>query len=252
MLCYDIDVDEQHPLDRQEPPSLNLAILPARGGSKRIKNKNIVDFLGRPIIAYPLEALKKTGLFSHIHVSTDDLEIKRTVEGLGFPVDFMRPKELASDTATLTSALRWTIDQFVAAGKDFEVVCVMMPCSPTIQAGDIVEAYEIFRASEFGKPLCAVTAFPVPIEWAFTRLDDGSLEPVHPGAASLRSQDLQVRYYDTGTFYFYTPDHIRSGPLVSSLKFISYLLPRHKAVDIDEPADLDYAKILFRSLSRDR
>ena len=182
---------------------MRLAIIPARGGSKRIKNKNIINFLGMPMIGYTLRACRESGLFDKIHVSTDSDTIKKTSENLGFSVDFMRAPELADDHTPLMPVLHSVVREYAKLGQDFDTVSMIMPCAPLLEASDLIQAYRVFEQHRPRKPLMAVAPFPVPVEWAYKRLENGELVPVTPGAYAIRSQDLGKKYYDTGTFYFY-------------------------------------------------
>lgn len=223
---------------------MNLAIIPARGGSKRIPNKNVIDFFGRPMLHYSLRAARESGLFDAVHVSTDSRAIADAAAEAGFPVGFMRPPELADDKTPIMPVLAHVLDTYEAAGRRFETVAVIYPCAPLIEASDLVTGYEIFTRRSPRRPLMAVGAFPVPVEWAYRRAGDGSLTPVHPGAWLIRSQDLETKYYDSGTFYFYDRSHLGATP-VSDADWVSCVLPKQKAVDIDDEEDLKLAHALF-------
>lgn len=229
---------------------MKIAIIPARGGSKRIKNKNIMDFMGRPMISYVLSAVRESKLFDKIHVSTDSLQIKETVEKLGVPVEFMRPIELADDMTPIMPVMQWVLETYRSRGVSFDTVSLVLPCAPLIESSDFVQAYEVFSKHGGRKPLMAVAPFPVPVEWAYRRKDDGALDPVNPGAYATRSQDLKKSYYDSGTFYFYSSSHILSSHPVTDKDYVSYLLPRTKAVDIDDEEDLQLAQALFAAKGR--
>jgi len=224
---------------------MRIAIIPARGGSKRIKNKNIIDFCGKPMIAYALEAASQSGIFDKIHVSTDSDEIQATVEELGYTIDFMRPKELADDMTGLIPVYQWILRRYRDEGMDFEDVCGLMPACPLIEPEDIIRGYEKYLAHERKFPLHVVTSFPVPIEWAFRRDDEGFLTPVEPGKFAQRSQDLEKAYYEAGPFSFFHSSHLLTDTPVTDENFISITLPIYKAVDIDQPEDLYLAETLY-------
>lgn len=229
---------------------MNIAIIPARGGSKRLKNKNIMDFFGRPMISYPLAAARESGLFDRIHVSTDSDEIRNVVERLGFPVDFLRPAQLADEATGIMPVMQWVLETYRARGTVYDTVSLILPCAPLIDAGDLRNAYDVFRQHGGRKPLMAVSTFPVAVEWAYRRMADGSLVPVTPGAYLIRSQDLEKAYYDSGSFYFYASGHILSDCPATDQDYVSYELPRMKAVDIDDEDDLQLASALFRARTR--
>ena len=224
---------------------MKIAIIPARGGSKRIKNKNIIDFHGKPMIAYPLEAARQSNLFNTIHVSTDDDLIQSTVVQLGFPVEFKRISSLADDYTAVMPVLQWVLTEYEKRGHHFQTICLMLPCAPLVEAEDIIKAYEIFEKHDQKFPLMAVSRFPVPIEWAYTRDKSGQLTPVSPGSYAIRSQDFSIKYYDSGSFYFYNRAHIMSEKPVTDKEYIAYELPKSKVVDIDEEEDLEFARALY-------
>jgi pseudaminic acid cytidylyltransferase len=226
---------------------MKIAIVPARGGSKRIPDKNIVDFSGAPLMSYSIRAAQASGLFDTIHVSTEDTRIADLAAGLGVPVDFMRDPSLADDYTPLMPVLSWVLQQYSGRGRHFDTVCLLMPTAPLIEAEDITRAEEEFRRREGLHTVMAVSRFSVPVEWAFRMSADGSLTPCQPGMAVVRSQDLQPAYYDTGTFAFISKQDVANGQF-GSAPMIGFELPRYKAVDIDDAQDLEFAKVIFRGL----
>ena len=224
---------------------MRLAVIPARGGSKRIPRKNIVPFCGRPMIAYALEAAADSGMFDKIHVSTDSEEICQVVQTLGFPVDFKRDANLADDFTGLVPVLRWVLDQYRLRGEVYDQICCISPNAPLIRGQDIIEAFDIFTQHSAQYPLLVVARFPVPVEWAFRRSEDGLMTAVSPENLTRRSQDLPHAYYECGPFTIWNPLHLASdNPLTGQV--LSYVLPAERAVDIDTPEDLIYAERLFR------
>jgi pseudaminic acid cytidylyltransferase len=224
-----------------------LAIIPARGGSKRIKDKNIVDFLGKPLIAYSLEAVSASGLFDCVHVSTDSQQIATVSASLGHPVDFMRPAELADDLTGLLPVLRWVISEYDSIGFSFTSVTCVFPTAPLLLPQDLISANARFEEFDCLYPLFSFSEYPVPLEWAFRHLDQGICSPINPDKLSVRSQDLPVAYYETGSFTIYSVDHLKESSLDFS-RTLAHFLPRHRSVDIDTPSDLEYAKRLYSSL----
>lgn len=229
-----------------------IAIIPARGGSKRIKSKNIKEFCGKPMIAYALEYAKKSGIFDRIHVSTDSDEIKDTVESLGYTIDFMRPEHLANDTIGLMPVLKWILLEYKKQNLEYFDVCCLMPACPLIEPKDIVEGYEQYLSHGRKYPLHAVTRFSVPVEWAYRRADSGFLTPVSPGAFAKRSQDLEPAYYESGPFSFFHITHILSDNPAADKGFVSTVLPKDKAIDIDEIEDFQFAELIYRGKSAQR
>lgn len=224
---------------------MRLAVIPARGGSKRIPRKNIATFCGKPMIAYALEAAARSRKFDKIHVSTDSHEVREVVEGLGYEVDFMRPAELADDFTGLVPVLRWVVDQYGERGMAVSRVCCIMPNAPLIGSQDIADALDLFERRGARHPLLAFARYPVPIEWAFRRREDDVMEAVSPVSLTARSQDLPHAYYECGPFTIWQPEQLlEDNPLKSGV--LSYILPAERAVDIDTPEDLIYAERLYR------
>jgi len=229
---------------------MRLAVIPARGGSKRIPKKNIAPFCGRPLISYALEAVSESGIFDKIHVSTDSDEICRIVEDLGFPVDFKRDESLADDFTGLVPVLRWVVEQYQLKGEEYDQICCIIPTAPLLQSQDIIKAFATFTDHDARYPLLAFAKFPVPIEWAFRRSDDGFMTAVSSDDLTQRSQDLQSAYYECGPFTIWNSINLSSdNPLTG--KILSYVLPAERAVDIDTPEDLIYAEHLFRINNQD-
>lgn len=227
---------------------MRLALIPARGGSKRIPKKNIAPFCGKPMIAYALEAADNSGLFDKIHVSTDSQEIADIVEGLGFFVDFMRDPNLADDFTGLVPVIRWVAEQYSARGEIYDDICCIMPTAPLLNSQDIINAYGVFKREKGRYPLLVFTKFPVPIEWAFYKDKDGLMVPSSPKSLLVRSQDISYAFYECGPFSIWRPDHLENeNPLVN--KVLSYELPTERAVDIDTHEDLVYAEHLYNFLN---
>ncbi|MCX5847508.1 MAG: pseudaminic acid cytidylyltransferase [Deltaproteobacteria bacterium] len=229
---------------------MRLAVIPARGGSKRIPGKNIIPFCGRPMISYPISAAKASGLFHKIHVSTDSDEIRQTVETLGLPVDFMRDPALADDYTGLLPVLRWVVDEYQQRGEIYNEVCCIMPAAPLLQSKDLNAAFELFHNHKSKYPLLVMTRYPVPIEWAFRRDKDGFMTAVSSSQLNCRSQDLPDTYYESGPFTIWsTSQLIAENPL--SGKILSYVMPGYKVVDIDTPEDIARAELLFRLIEKE-
>jgi len=225
--------------------SERIAIIPARGGSKRIPDKNIKELCGRPIIGYILEAARKSDLFDIIHVSTDSERIANIVDELGFPVHFMRPATLADDNTPIMPVLKYVVDKFISEDRKVEMVAMLMPCAPLVEAEDLRAAYDMYSNQSQSQPVLGIAPFSAPIEWAFSLNDNKSLVPVQPGKFSIRSQDLATSYYDAGVFcYFPSEVILESEGAGSDDSFLGFPLERYKAVDIDEPEDWKFVELL--------
>lgn len=221
-----------------------LAILPARGGSERIKNKNIVDFCGKPLIHYSLDAARNSGIFDKIHVSTDSQEIAHVAADAGYPVDFLRDPALADSHTALMPVLSWALSQYDKQGLVFHDICLLMPTAPLVMAEDLRNAYDLFQRRGKVHPLLAMTPFPVPVDWAMEINQEGCTVAREPAKLFVRSQDLKPCFYDSGAFVFYTADQIRNPD--TSGTYLAYPLPKSRSVDIDDQEDLEMAEILYR------
>ena len=227
---------------------MNLAIIPARAGSKRIKNKNTIGFCGRPMIAYALDCARDSGLFDKIHVSTDSQQIADLVADLGFPVDFLRKAELADDKTHVTPVMHWVVEQYQNAGHSVDTVCLLLPCSPLIEPSDLRAAHAHFLDQPGGVPVLAVVPYTYPVQRALAEQEPGLLRPAFPDSWPARSQDLTANFHDAGSFCFIGANYLMQCDNILGDQFRPHLLPRHKAVDIDDPEDLEFAEIVYRGV----
>jgi pseudaminic acid cytidylyltransferase len=224
-----------------------LAIIPARGGSKRIPNKNIRDFCGQPMITHVLGAARASGLFTKVHVSTESESIRDVAAQFGFAPDFPRPAELADDHTPIMPVLRHAAQEYVKRGEDFDEVWLLMACAPLVDAKDLSSAATLFQQAGSEQPLLAVSEYPAPIEWAFSRGENGALTPVQAGKFAVRSQDLEKRYFDAGSFAVFPASRVlESQGAGSDSGFIGYVLPKGTAIDIDDEQDWQLAEAIYR------
>lgn len=226
----------------------SLAIIPARGGSKRIKDKNITDFLGKPLMAYSIEAAQQSKLFDLIHVSTDSEKIKAVAATLRTHAEFSRATSLADDQTGIVPVLQWVVREFLSRGQSFDDICMLMPTAPLITTTDLTAAYEVFLQHQRKVPVVAVASYPVPIEWAYEiETGTGKLTRAFPGnRTNVRSQDLGHKFYDAGAFAFFETEQLLNESYDLGSQFIGYPLPRKRVVDIDNQEDLELAKILYQ------
>ena len=180
---------------------MKVAVIPARGGSKRIPRKNIRDFLGKPMIAYPLAVLQQANCFDRILVSTDDDEIAAIAKEYGAEVPFMRPRELADDYAgtipVIAHATQWCINQ----GMELEAVCCVYATNPFLQVDDIKQGLEKLQQGDWSYAF-SVTEYAAPIFRAFQRTEAGGVEMFFPENYHQRSQDLPKALHDAAQFYW--------------------------------------------------
>jgi len=225
-----------------------LAIIPARGGSKRIPNKNIRDFCGKPMITHVLNAASESGLFDRVHVSTESETIRDVVSQHGYPPDFSRPLELAEDHTPIMPVLRHVTEEYNKLDIHFDEVWLLMACAPLIQSEDLLSAAQLFQEAGSIKPLLAVSEYPAPVEWAFKLGVDGELTPMQAGMFSLRSQDIEKSYFDAGSFAVFPAPHVLQAQGAGSDEgFIGYVLPKGAAIDIDDEDDWYLAEAIYQS-----
>lgn len=226
-----------------------LAVIPARGGSKRIPNKNVRDFCGRPMISHIIEAALASGFFDEIHVSTDSHEIAELVSSLGLEVVFLRPPHLADDHTPIMPVLKYVLEEYLGRGLAFDTVALLMACAPMITADDLRGAAALFDSHHGKQAVLGVAEYPCPIEWAFRREPNGVLVPVQPGMFSVRSQDLAPAYYDAGQFCFMPSQRVLATVGAGSDEgFLGYPIQRHQAIDIDTMDDWRFAELVFSSI----
>lgn len=226
---------------------MRVAIIPARGGSKRIPRKNIKIFAGLPIIAHSIKAAQNSKLFDRIIVTTDDDEIADVALSFGAEIPFMRPKELSDDHTATIPVIAHAIQTLQANGDDIETACCIYATAPFIRSEDIIRAYHalITHQKQYSFP---VTTFPFPIWRGVKRDDEGNIQMFWPEHFSTRSQDLEEAYHDVGQFYWGTPDAWLSGQPIFSNAATSIVLPRHLVQDIDTPEDWYRAQLMHKAL----
>ncbi len=226
-----------------------LAVIPARGGSKRIPGKNIKEFCGKPMIAHIIQAAQNASIFDKIHVSTDDQNIADTAQKYGIENDFMRPANLSDDKTSMLEAIKYVIKEYKARGKEFDTIALLYATSPLTDPEDLRKACETFENGDPAKALLAITPFPAPIEQALRMQKDTSLAPDNARAMATRTQDLDHAYYDAGMFAFYTSSYIENSAGSGDFsKFRGFIVPSFRVTDIDWPDDWSRAESLFHAI----
>lgn len=181
----------------------NIAIIPARGGSKRIPRKNIKSFMGKPIIAYSIETALSSGLFDEIMVSTDDKEIAEVAVQYGAKIPFFRSVQTANDYATLADVLHEVLERYMEFGCYFDNMCCLLATSPLIDEKLVAEGYEKLLKNEDWSTVAPVVAFSYPILRSLQKDENGIITMRWPEYRTARSQDLETFYHDSGTFYWH-------------------------------------------------
>jgi pseudaminic acid cytidylyltransferase len=178
----------------------NLAIIPARGGSKRIIRKNIKSFIGKPIIAYSIEAALSSGLFDEVMVSTDDLEIAAIAKDYGATVPFMRSERTANDFATTFDVIEEVIKEYELLGKVFDFTCCIYACAPFVSQDKLTDSFELLQNQKFDS-VFPIMPFGFPIQRALKQKEN-KVSFFYPEFSLSRSQDLDKSFHDVGQFYW--------------------------------------------------
>lgn len=227
---------------------MKVAIIPARGGSKRIPRKNIIDFCGKPMIAYSIEAARESGLFERVIVSTDDPEISEVAKDFGAEVPFFRPPELSNDTTGTTAVMKHAINWLGEDGTEIDYACCLYATAPFIQIGDLKLGLELVTSGSW-QFVFSATTFDFPIFRGFTETNSGAVKMVYPDHYDTRSQDLPEVWHDAGQFYWGSADAWRQQLRIFESWSTIVRLPRWRVQDIDTRDDLERARHIFAYLS---
>jgi N-acylneuraminate cytidylyltransferase len=230
---------------------MKIAVIPARGGSKRIPRKNIKDFCGKPMIAWSIEAAKASGLFDHIIVSTDDAEIAEVAKQWSAEVPFMRPAELSNDHAGTTEVIAHATQWALGQGWPVTAVCCIYATAPFVQADDLKRGLEALESGDWAYAF-TVTDYAAPIFRSFQKNTDSGIEMFFPEHFSTRSQDLPTALHDAGQFYWGRPSAWMEGKRIFDRHSMPIVIPRWRVQDIDEQDDWIRAELTFNQLKGHR
>ncbi len=220
-----------------------LAIIPARGGSKRIPGKNIKLFHGKPLISYSIEAAVQSNLFDRVIVSTDSHEIKQVSESWGGQVPFFRSSQNSNDFATTADVVAEVILELKKSGEVFDLVCCIYPTAPFLLGETLIRACRSFEESNTDS-MISVVPFGYPIQRAL-KATDNMLEMVNPEYLNTRSQDLEPMYHDAGQFYWVKESVFNLEKKLLTRKCSPFVLPETEVQDIDTPIDWQIAELKF-------
>lgn len=226
----------------------SIAIIPARGGSKRIPRKNIKDFFGKPLIAYSIKTALESNLFDKVVVTTDDEEIAEIAKKYGAEVPFLRPKELSDDFTGTADVINHTINYFQENGEEFDYICTIYATAPLLQSKYLVEGFNKLKDSDAVNAFSA-TSMPFPIQRTFKLDDNGRCEMFTPEHYMTRSQDLEEAYQDAGQFYWSKLDKT-SKEIMFGKDSIPIILPRYLVQDIDTLEDWERAELMYEVLNK--
>ena len=227
-----------------------VAIIPARGGSKRIPKKNIKYFFGKPLIAYSIEVAIKSKLFDKVIVSTDDDEIASFAKKYGAEVPFIRPQELSDDFTGTKDVIDHTIDYLKENSEQYDYVCTIYATAPLLQEKYLQEGYAKILNSSV-KHCFSATSMPFPIQRTFKINDDGRCEMFAPENFTVRSQDLEEAYQDAGQFYWENQT-IESNEIIFGKDSIPIIIPRNFVQDIDTIEDWKCAEVMYKVMICDK
>lgn len=220
-----------------------LAIITARGGSKRIPKKNIKEFCGKPIIAYSIEAALKSNLFNEVMVSTDSEEIAAVAKKYGASVPFMRSDKNSDDYATTYDVLLEVVNKYKESGQAFDYICCIYPTAPFVTSDKLQAAFKVFTAST-ADSLVPVVKFSFPPQRCFAINDAGNLIYKWPENKNKRSQDLEPLYHDAGQFYFYKSSVFEEEGKNNVI--IPFELEETEVQDIDNITDWQIAEFKYK------
>ncbi|MDF7825521.1 pseudaminic acid cytidylyltransferase [Pontiellaceae bacterium B12227] len=228
---------------------MNVCIIPARGGSKRIPNKNIREFCGKPMIAHSIEAANNSAVFDRIIVSTDSDEIGAVAKKWGAEVPFTRPEELSNDHATTDSVIQHALNWFGDHGGLPDHACCLYATAPFVQPEFLIQGLEILQETQATSAF-SVTSFSFPIFRGLQVNSTGALEMIWPEHRLTRSQDLPETYHDAGQFYWVNVEKYIQAPSIYAVDAAPVILPRYRVQDIDTPEDWTRAELMYQAMSQ--
>jgi len=224
---------------------MKIAVIPARGGSKRIPRKNIKNFCGKPMIAWAVSVAKESGLFDRVIVSTDDTEVANIARDYGAETPFIRPEGLSDDLTPTVPVISHAVKSCLDMGWTVDYVCCIYPCTPFLQVDDLVASFDLLneRDADFVYP---ITEYAHPIQRAMRYLPTGEMQFFSPQFELTRTQDLEMAYHDAGQFYWG-----KSSAWLEQKKMhsagLGMPIPNWRVVDIDSPDDWIRAERLYKA-----
>ena len=222
-----------------------LAMITARGGSKRIPRKNVKEFCGKPILLYSIEAALNAGMFDEVMVSTDDDEIAELAKAAGASVPFMRSEATANDYASTDEVIMEVLQEYEKRGQQFESFCCIYPTAPFITSERLKEAMELLKTADSVMP---VVPFSYPPQRGLIVNKEGFVERQYPQYAATRSQDLEKVYHDCGQFYACQTEPFMEAKTTDVEKLVPLVLSEMEVQDIDTLEDWELAEIKYRKI----
>lgn len=228
-----------------------IAIITARGGSKRIPKKNIRNFCGKPIIAYSIEAAIESGLFSEVMVSTDSEEIAETARRFGARVPFLRSRKNADDYATTADALLEVMERYQEMGRTFSYLCCIYPTAPFVTAEKLRDAMRLME-EHHPSLILPVVAFSYPPQRSYVVDENGCLEFKYKEYSRSRSQDLEKWYHDAGQFYMYDAKRFLQEKGAPAGPIMPIYVSELQVQDIDSEDDFKIAELKYQLMKEKR
>ena len=226
---------------------MRVAVIPARGGSKRIPRKNILPFCGKPMIAWSIETAKSSGLFDRVIVSTDDDEIAEVARHYGAEVPYVRPAELSDDHSDTTQVIAHATRWIMSNGTNVDAVCCIYATAPMIQVSDLKKGWDALESGDWDYAF-SVTDFAAPILRSFKQADQGGIEMFFPEHFLTRSQDLPTALHDAGQFYWGRANAWLNCKKIFDRHSVPIIIPRWRVQDIDDLDDWKRAELIFNQL----
>lgn len=226
----------------------NLCIIPARGGSKRIPRKNIKDFLGKPIIAYSIEAALQSGMYDEVMVSTDDEEIANVAKHYGAEIPFFRSPESSNDFAVTADVIREVLACYMSLGKEFDAVTCLYSTAPFVTAERIKESFGMLKDDIQSVFTCVAYSFPIQ---RALHIVDGKIEMIQPEHMFSRSQDLEPSYHDAGQFYTFSVDFFKQTQSLWGKNTAGLVLSELEVQDLDTLTDWQLAEMKYQLLKNE-
>ncbi len=222
-----------------------LAIIPARGGSKRIPRKNIKNFLGKPVVAYPISAALESRLFAEVMISTDDEEIANVARQYGAKVPFMRSATTAGDYATTADVILEVLSEYEKMGTHYDYCCCIYPVTPLLRSTIFQKSFELLQNAGADAVL-PVVCYAHPIQRALQVDKDGRINYVNPENRLVRTQDLSPRFHDAGQFYLFKVKPFLQGRQIVMDNTVAYEIPESAVQDIDTEEDWKMAELKYQ------
>lgn len=230
---------------------MQLAVIPARGGSKRIPRKNIKMFHGQPMIAWSIQAAIDSGCFDEVWVSTDDEEIAAVAQVYGAKVPFLRPAYLSDDFATTADVMSHAVEEFGKINHTLpDYICCLYATAPFVTKADLVQGLEKIKNNSNLNYVFSATTYPFPIQRAVKLNEHDTVEMFSPQYFNIRSQDLEEAWHDAGQFYWGTAEAWLNKAMIFAAQSSVVELPRFRVQDIDTQEDWDRAEWLFKAIQQ--